>query len=142
MDLLFYLFVFVYFGFVNVVCLMCYVGLLVGVVFCFVLFVYVEVIFDSVGLDLLDVKVINNQLIFKLIYGVIYNECVKLSFDYCDNDGMQVEEYCFQKGQVLDIYVKLGMGIFYNMSKFEDSLLCICECGNIDCVFLVNVLKF
>ena len=72
----------------------------------------------------------------------IHNERVKPSFDYRDNDGTQVEEYRFQKGQAPDIHVKSGMGTSYNMSKPEDSSPRIRERGNIDRVPSVNVLKF
>ena len=103
---------------------------------------HAEVTSDSAGLDLPDVKAINNQPISKPTHGAIHNERVKPSFDYRDNDGTQVEEYRFQKGQAPDIHVKSGMGTSYNMSKPEDSSPRIRERGDIDRVPSVNVLKF
>ena len=108
-------------GFANAARLMRHAGLLAGAVFCLALPAHAEVTSDSAGLDLPDVKAINNQPISKPTHGAIHNERVKPSFDYRDNDGTQVEEYRFQKGQAPDIHVKSGMGTSYNMSKPEDS---------------------
>ena len=129
-------------GFANAARLMRHAGLLAGAVFCLALPAHAEVTSDSAGLDLPDVKAINNQPISKPTHGAIHNERVKPSFDYRDNDGTQVEEYRFQKGQAPDIHVKAGMGTAYNMSKPEDSSPRIRERGNIDRVPSVNVLKF
>lgn len=90
-------------GFTSAARLMCRAGLLAGAVFCLALPVHAEVTSDSAGLDLPDVKAINNQPISKPTRGAIHNERVKPSFDYRDNDGTQVEEYRFQKGQAPDI---------------------------------------
>lgn len=129
-------------GFANAARLMRHAGLLAGAVFCLALPAHAEVTSDSAGLDLPDVKAINNQPISKPTHGAIHNERVKPSFDYRDNDGTQVEEYRFQKGQAPDIHVKSGMGTSYNMSKPEDSSPRIRERSNIDRVPSVNVLKF
>ena len=129
-------------GFANAARLMRHAGLLAGAVFCLALPAHAEVTSDSAGLDLPDVKAINNQPISKPTHGAIHNERVKPSFDYRDNDGTQVEEYRFQKGLAPDIHVKSGMGTSYNMSKPEDSSPRIRERGNIDRVPSVNVLKF
>ena len=129
-------------GFANAARLMRHAGLLAGAVFCLALPAHAEVTSDSAGLDLPDVKAINNQPISKPTHGAIHNERVKPSFDYRDNDGTQVEEYRFQKGQAPDIHVKSGMGTSYIMSKPEDSSPRIRERGNIDRVPSVNVLKF
>ncbi len=121
---------------------MCHVGLLASAAFCLALPAHAEVTSDSAGLDLPDVKAINNQPISKPTKGAIHNERVKPSFEYQDNDGTQVEEYRFQKGQAPDIHVKSGMGTSYNLSKPEDSSPRIRERGDIDRVPSVNVLKF
>ncbi len=119
-----------------------HVGLAVGAALCLALPVHAEVTQDSAGLDLPDVKAINNQPLSKPTHGAIHNETVKPSFEYRDNDGTQVEEYRFQKGQAPDIHVKSGMGTSYNLSKPEDSSPRIRERGDIDRVPSVNVLKF
>ncbi|MRS98840.1 hypothetical protein GJQ57_09255 [Ralstonia pickettii] len=131
-------------GFANAARLMRHAGLLAGAAFCLGLALpaHAEVTSDSAGLDLPDVKAINNQPISKPTHGAIHNERVKPSFDYRDNDGTQVEEYRFQKGQAPDIHVKSGMGTSYNLSKPEDSSPRIRERGDIDRVPSVNVLKF
>ncbi|MCO5401270.1 hypothetical protein [Ralstonia soli] len=129
-------------GFANVARLMRHGGLLAGAALCFALPAHAEVTADSAGLDLPDVKAINSQPIAKPTKGAIHHEAVKPSFDYRDNDGTQVEEYRFQKGQAPDIHVKSGMGTSYNMSKPEDSSPRIRERGDIDRVPSVNVLKF
>jgi hypothetical protein len=129
-------------GFATAARLMRHAGLLAGAVFCLALPAHAEVTSDSAGLDLPDVKAINNQPISKPTRGAIHNERVKPSFDYRDNDGTQVEEYRFQKGQAPDIHVKSGMGTSYNLSKPEDSSPRIRERGDIDRVPSVNVLKF
>jgi len=122
--------------------LMRHAGLLAGAVFCFALPAHADVTPDSAGLDLPDVKAINSQPIAKPTKGAIHHESVKPSFDYRDNDGTEVEEYRFQKGQAPDIHVKSGMGTSYNMSKPEDSSPRIRERGTVDRVPSVNVLKF
>lgn len=129
-------------GFANVARMMRHAGLLAGAALCLALPAHAEVTADSAGLDLPDVKAINNQPIAKPTKGAIHHETVKPSFDYRDNDGTQVEEYRFQKGQAPDIHVKSGMGTSYNMSKPEDSSPRIRERGDIDRVPSVNVLKF
>lgn len=129
-------------GFASAARLMRHAGLLAGAVFCLALPAHAEVTPDSGGLDLPDVKAINNQPISKPTHGAIHNERIKPSFDYRDNDGTQVEEYRFQKGQAPDIHVKSGMGTSYNLSKPEDSSPRIRERGDIDRVPSVNVLKF
>ena len=129
-------------GFANAARLMRHAGLLAGAVFCLALPEHAEVTSDSAGLDLPDVKAINNPPISKPTRGAIHNERIKPSFDYRDNDGTQVEEYRFQKGQAPDIHVKSGMGTSYNLSKPEDSSPRIRERGDIDRVPSVNVLKF
>jgi len=126
----------------NAARLMRHAGLAVGAVFCLALPVHAEVTSDSAGLDLPDVKAINNQPIAKPTHGSIHHEPIKPSFEYRDNDGTQVEEYRFQKGQAPDIHVKSGMGTSYDMSKPEDSSPRIRERGDIDRVPSVNVLKF
>lgn len=117
-------------------------GLVAGAVFCLATSAHAEVTPDSAGLDLPDVKAINNQPIAKPTQGAIHHEPIKPSFEYRDNDGTQVEEYRFQKGQAPDIHVKSGMGTSYNMSKPEDSSPRIRERGTVDRVPSVNVLKF
>ena len=129
-------------GFANAARLMRYAGLLAGAALCLALPAHAEVTSDSAGLDLPDVKAINNQPLAKPTRGAIHNETVKPSFEYHDNDGTQVEEYRFQKGQAPDIHVKSGMGTSYNLSKPEDSSPRIRERGDIDRVPSVNVLKF
>lgn len=126
----------------HVARLMRHVGLLAGAALCLALPAHAEVTSDSAGLDLPDVKAINNQPLAKATKGAIHRETVKPSFDYRDNDGTQVEEYRFQKGQAPDIHVKSGMGTSYNLSKPEDSSPRIRERGDIDRVPSVNVLKF
>ncbi len=126
----------------SIALLMRHAGLAAGAVFCLALPAHAEVTQDSAGLDLPDVKAINNQPIAKPTKGAIHNAPVKPSFEYRDNDGTQVEEYRFQKGQAPDIYVKSGMGTSYNLSKPEDSSPRIRERGDIDRVPSVNVLKF
>ena len=126
----------------NIARLMRHAGLLAGAAICLALPAHAEVTSDSAGLDLPDVKAINNQPIAKPTQGAIHHETVKPSFDYRDNDGTQVEEYRFQKGQAPDIHVKSGMGTSYNMSKPEDSSPRIRERGSVDRVPSVNVLKF
>lgn len=126
--------------------LMRHVGLAAGAALCLGLTVtpsvHAEVTQDSAGLDLPDVKAINNQPLSKPTHGSIHHETVKPSFEYRDNDGTQVEEYRFQKGQAPDIHVKSGMGTSYILSKPEDSSPRIRERGDIDRVPSVNVLKF
>ncbi|PLT19714.1 MULTISPECIES: hypothetical protein [Ralstonia] len=126
----------------NIARLMRHAGLLAGAAICLAMPAHAEVTSDSAGLDLPDVKAINNQPIAKPTQGAIHHETVKPSFDYRDNDGTQVEEYRFQKGQAPDIHVKSGMGTSYNMSKPEDSSPRIRERGSVDRVPSVNVLKF
>lgn len=122
--------------------LMRHMGLLASAAFCLALPAHAEMTADSAGLDLPDVKAINNQPIAKPTKGAIHHEPVKPSFEYRDNDGTQVEEYRFQKGQAPDIHVKSGMGTSYDMSKPEDSSPRIRERGTVDRVPSVNVLKF
>ncbi len=132
-------------GFANAARLMRRVrhaGLLAGAVLWLALPAHAEVTSDSAGLDLPDVKAINNQPLAKPTRGAIHNETVKPSFEYRDNDGTQVEEYRFQKGRAPDIHVKSGMGTSYNLSKPEDSSPRIRERGDVDRVPSVNVLKF
>lgn len=130
----------------NAARLMRHAGLAAGAVFCLGLSVapsaHADVTPDSAGLDVPDVKAINNQPIAKPSKGAIHHEAVKPSFEYRDNDGTQIEEYRFQKGQAPDIHVKSGMGTSYNLSKPEDSSPRIRERGDIDRVPSVNVLKF
>ncbi len=74
--------------------LMRHAGALAAFAAClFVLPAQAEVTPDSAGLDLPDVKAINNQPIAKPTRGAIHHETVKPSFEYRDNDGTQIEEY-------------------------------------------------
>ncbi|MHA6910905.1 hypothetical protein ACQUJS_21225 [Ralstonia pseudosolanacearum] len=103
---------------------------------------HAEVTPDSAGLDLPDVKAINNQPIAKPTRGAIHHETVKPSFEYRDNDGTRIEEYRV-KGQAPDIHVKSGMGTSYQMSKPEDSSPRIRERdGDNSRLPSVNILKF
>jgi hypothetical protein len=125
--------------------LMRHAGVLAAVACLFALPVmsaHADVTPDSAGLDVPDVKAINNQPIAKPTKGAIHHEAVKPSFEYRDNDGTQVEEYRFQKGQAPDIHVKAGMGTSYPMSKPEVSSARISERGDGDRVPSVNLLKF
>lgn len=142
MNSLFHPFVPAHSGSANVARLMRHVGPLAGAVFCLALSAYAETISDSAGLDLSNVKAINNQPTSKPTHGVIHNERIKPSFNYRDNNGTQIEEYRFQKGQTSDVYVKSGMGTSYNLSGPENSLPRIRERDDVDRVPSVNALKF